>query len=331
MYTIYRWPGSPMVDKRLKSKGVKLAAHAALFFLLILFAGCEKKEAKPPVSFSKPPEAKKTEVILTIGLIPEHNIFTQLERYKPLARYLTDKTGIDINLKILSRYGNIISNFVSMNLDGAFFGSFTYTLAHTKIGLEVLARPESAEGISTYYGLLFVRKDSGLKKGKDMREKRFAFVDKATTAGYLLPLDYFKNEGINDYKAFFSETYFTGTHEGAIYDVLNQKADVGAAKNTVFYRIAKNDPRILKELEILVRSPDVPENALALRKDLPDPIKERIKIALLGMADDPEGVKVLSNFGAARFIETTDRDYAAVFTYAGKIGLDLATYDYIND
>jgi phosphonate transport system substrate-binding protein len=81
-------------------------------------------------------------------------------------------------------------------------------------------------------------------------------VDKATTAGYLLPLAYFKKNGIRDYRAYLKETYFAGTHEDVIYDVLNKKADIGAAKNTVFERLAKTDERILKELLILEKSPD---------------------------------------------------------------------------
>ena len=53
-----------------------------------------------------------------------------------------------------------------------FFGSFTYTLARAKLGIEPLARPENKDGISTYYGLIFVRKDSGIKTAKDMEGKR---------------------------------------------------------------------------------------------------------------------------------------------------------------
>ena len=58
-----------------------------------------------------------------IGLIPEQNIFKQLERYQPLADYLSKKIGASIELKVLTRYGNIIDNFVSLGLDAAFFGS----------------------------------------------------------------------------------------------------------------------------------------------------------------------------------------------------------------
>ena len=50
--------------------------------------------------------------------------------------------GMKIRTKILPRYGNIIDSFISENLDGAFFGSFTYALAHAKLNIEPLARPQ---------------------------------------------------------------------------------------------------------------------------------------------------------------------------------------------
>jgi phosphonate transport system substrate-binding protein len=289
-----------------------------------VLAGCAKEEAPP----KKQPAGRKT---LLIGLIPEQNIFKQLERYEHLAGYLSRKTGTKITLKILPRYGNIIDNFQSAGLDGAFFGSFTYALAHAKVGVEVLARPVALDNSSTYHGLIFVRKDSGIRDVRDMKGKRFAFVDKATTAGYLLPLEYFHTRGISNYKGYLKESYFAGTHEDAIYDVLNKKADIGAAKNTVFNRLAKGDPRIREDLFILTRSPDVPENAIALRKDIDPAVRNRMKETFLNMHLDPEGKQVLEQFGALRFIETTNEDYAVVVKYAENIHLKLATYDYINN
>ena len=299
---------------------------ASILFLLCLpfLAACSPQE--PPARAKKPHVDN-----LLIGLIPEQNIFSQMERYEPLMAYLGRKSGTKMKLKILPRYGNIVDNFNSSGLDGAFFGSFTYMLAHAKIGVEVLARPVSPDNTSTYHGLIFVRKDSQIRTARDMKGKRFAFVDKATTAGYLLPLEYFHRNGVSDYKRYLKETYFAGTHEDVIYDVLNRKADIGAAKNTVFQRLAKGDPRILKELVVLERSPDVPENALALRKDIDPSVRGRLKDALLTMHLDPEGKQLLERFGALKFIETTDKDYGTVLEYARDIHLDLSTYDYKND
>ena len=107
-----------------------------LFLCIALLAGCNDKKAPPA---TKQPAGK----VLVIGLIPEQNIFRQMERYGPLAKYLQQRTGYQIKLEVLPRYGNIIDNFVSKGMDGAFFGSFTYTLAHAKLGVKVIARPEN--------------------------------------------------------------------------------------------------------------------------------------------------------------------------------------------
>jgi phosphonate transport system substrate-binding protein len=296
---------------------------------LAILIGCsDARRDDVPATITQTAEARPS---ITIGLIPERNIFKQLDRYEPLADYLSKRIGADIKLKILTRYGNIIDNFVSVGLDGAFFGSFSYALAHVKLGIEPLARPETVDGISTYHGLILVRKDGGIKTAQDMKGKVFAFVDRATTAGYLLPLAYFKENGIDDYQKFLGETYFAGTHEAAIYDLLNKKADICAAKNTIFNRLAARDQRLTTELLVLARSPDVPENGLAIRKGLDGEIKNELKKTLLSMDGDPEGIEILKKFGARKFIETTNDDYASVYKYVKEIGLNLSTYNYRNE
>jgi phosphonate transport system substrate-binding protein len=290
---------------------------------LILFAGCD---GHPPTSADEAPESA-----LKIGLTPEQNIFQQLERYEPIADYISQRVGARIELKILTRYGNVIDNFASLELDAAYLGSFTYTLAHEKIGVEVIARPETISGESTYHGLIFVRKDSKIKTIADMKGKVLAFVDQATMAGFIFPLAYLKRNGIEDYRTYFREAYFTGTHENAIHDVLNGKADVGAAKNTIYRMLLDKDSRIGDELMILARSGDAPENGLAVRKDLDESIKEKLKSTLLAMQDDPMGATILEQFGARRYIPTSTNDYRNVMLLIQEIGLDLKTYDYMSD
>ncbi len=309
--------------------GRSVGGCMAVLLVLGLLAGCERQdgrqgEARPP----EPSPAGKP--VLLIGLIPEQNIFKQMERYEPLARHIEARTGTEIRLKVLLRYGNIIDNFVAEGLDGAFFGSFTYTLAHEKLGVQVVARPEGMDGRSTYFGMLLVRQDSGIRSAADMRGKRFVYVDKATTAGYLLPLAYFRAQGI-DHRTHLREQYFAGTHEDAILDILDRRADIGAAKNTVFERMSRENVRISRELKVLERSPDVPENALALRKGLDPRLVTRIRKALLSMHEESEGREALKTLGARRFIPTADTDYRAVHRYVREAGIDLAVYDYLND
>lgn len=295
----------------------------SLFCLLCLFlAGCNQQEQVSVVTPPNPGIGK-----LTIGLVPEQGIFNQKKRYEPLLAYLSQKLGAPVEIKTLPSYGNVIENFHDLGLDGAFFGSLTGAVAISKLGVEPLARPQYADGSSTYYGMVFVRKDSGIRSAEDMHRKRMVFVDRATTAGYLLPLNYFKTIGINDYKKWFQEYYFSGTHEGAINDVLNGIADIGAAKNTIFYQMSATDDRVLNELKVLSTSPHVPANSLAVRHDLPDEVKRALKQQLLTIHQSKEGRLILNAMDIDKFIETTVDDYQPVFNYADQSGFDLKTYN----
>lgn len=308
----------------LAKRSCRQAVPIFLLSCAVSALGCRDQEEVVPGN--APPQPS-----LRIGLIPEQNLFAQKTRYRPIADYLAKKIERKVELKVFSRYGNIIDNFVSDQLDGAFFGSFTGAVAYKKLHIDALARPEYADGTSTYRGLLLVRRDSEIRQVEQMKGKRFAFVAKATTAGWLLPLHYFKKWGVDDHHSWLAETYFTGSHEGVIYDVLERNADIGAAKSTVFNRLALQDPRISSELVVLTRSPAVPTNALCVRHGLDESLKRKLRDTLVLMDRDEEGKKILKEFGAVRFIATTMEDYTVVYRFAEEIGLDLETYDYVSD
>lgn len=292
---------------------------------------CALLLAVVPVVHAAPQAAPQPRQKLLIGLIPEMNIFKQKQRFRLLGDYLAKKTGLPVEFTILSRYGNIIDSFRTEKMDGAFFGSFTGALAIGKLGVLPLARPVNLDNSSTYQGYLFVRKDSGIKTAADMRGKRMAFVEKATTAGYLFPLAYLREQGITNIETFFRERIFTGSHDAAIVAVLDRTADVGAAKHSVYDRVRRENSRVDQELVIIARSPSVPSNGLCVRSDLDPALKTKLKEALLGLDRDPAGKAVLENFGALRFIETTPNDYQPVLDLAREAGIDLRTYRYRND
>jgi phosphonate transport system substrate-binding protein len=170
--------------------------------------------------------------------------------------------------------------------------------------------------------MIIVRDDSKIRSAGDMKGKRLAFVEKNTMAGYLLPIAYFKKNGI-DYRTYFKEFYFTGTHEDVVYDILDRKADVGAVKSTILVRLAEEDPKVANGIFIISRTPPVPENSLAVRPDLSASLKEKIRTVLLNMHEDPEGIKALREFKARKFIATTDMDFHSIYVFARELGIDV--------
>ena len=267
---------------------------------------------------------------LRIGLIPEQNVFKQTERYQPLGEYLARKTGLGIRFTILPRYGNVIDRIREEHLDGAFFGSFTGALAIERLGAVPLARPVNLDGTSTYRGYLFVRKGSGIRRVADMKGKRIAFVEQATTAGYVFPLAYFREHGVKDPAKYFKEVYFAGSHDAAIYAVLDGKADVGCAKHSMFDRLRRREPRVAAELTVLAESSDVPSNGLLVWPGVAAADRARLTSALLAMDKDPAGIEVLRRFEALRFLPVSKADYSPVYDLARRAGIDLKTYTWLN-
>jgi len=240
---------------------------------------------------------------LLIGIEPEHNIFDQMQRYRALSNYLSEQLGVQVKLTIMSRYGEVTSRFKSLRLDGAFLTPYTATMCIDTWNLDPIVNPVNLNGESTSQGYIFVRKDSGIRGIKDMKGKNIVFVDPATMEGYLFPLALLKRSGIADMRNFFNRFSFSGSHASAFFAVLDGRADIGAAKNTVFNKLVHDDPSIQQELVIIAQSHKFPEITLCIRSDIDNDLRTALSTILLNMDKTAEGQKVLKKFQALRFIK----------------------------
>lgn len=280
-----------------------LVALAALLAAALL-PGCSTDE---PARRDAPPRPQ-----LRLVVAPEQNVFHQVERYEPLAAWLSGRTGVEVSVRVVPRYADLVGELEAGRAAGAFVGSMAYVVARERLGVVPVARPVGPDGTSTYHGLLLVRRDAGVRDLAGLRGRTFAFVDETTTAGYLFPRAAVRALGAAEPEAFFGRTYFAGTHEGAIRDVLERHADGAAVKNTVFLRLARTEPRLARELLVLARSPEVPENALVLHPAVPPEVQQALRSALLDAPRDPAATDALRKLGARGFVATDDAEYAYV-------------------
>ncbi|MDP2911667.1 MAG: phosphate/phosphite/phosphonate ABC transporter substrate-binding protein [Candidatus Omnitrophota bacterium] len=302
----------------------------SILLVVISFASCNRQRDIKKVDLNRTEEIKdiiKEPSKIKIGLVPEQDIRKMAARYEPLAEYLSKKLDKEIVLVYLDSYGEVCDKFIYKQLDAAFFGSFSYALTHVKAGVEPIARPDY-QGTSTYRGLIVVREDSNIKNIIDMKGKRLVLVHQATYAGYLYPLYYFKEHGIEDLEGYFSKIIFAGSHDKAIFALLKDEADVACPKDLVYRRIIKENPDLEKKLVVLSASGPVPSNALCVSKDLDPILKNKLKDALLNLHKEVEAVSVLESMGADKFIETKDSDYQHLYDTINALGIDLNTYPY---
>jgi len=121
-----------------------------------------------------------------------------------------------------------------------------------------------------------------------------------------------KQHGVKDINKFFHRYYFSGSHVSAIFAVLDGRADIGAAKDTFYNNLVKNDPSIEQELEIIARSPKVPEVTLCIKSEIDQDLREKLGRILLHMNKTPDGIKVLQRFKAIRFVESSKEDFVII-------------------
>ena len=261
---------------------------------------------------------------LLLGVEPEHNIFDQVENYRTLSKYLSDKLDVQINLTIMSRFGEITKRFKTLHLDGAFLSSYTAALSIHELGLEPVASPVALGGESTSRGYIIVRKDSGIKTISDMKGKSIVYVDSASTEGYVFPLSQVNKNGTNDPDGYFSHSSFSGSHASAIFAVLDSRADIGAVKDTAYMKVVKKDPSIENELTVIATSPDVPETTLCVRSELDVDLRQKLEKALLNMDKNDQGKKVLENIAALRFVKTGKDNFGIITKMAGEAGITLS-------
>lgn len=274
-------------------------------------------EARPPIGDKQ----------LVVGLIPEINIFEQRKRYKPLLKYISEKIDVPVSMKIYDSYFKVIEALRDGSADMAFVGSLDYVIANSVAKAEVLVRPEWADGVSTYSGLIFTRKGTSLTADPTTwKGRKMALVHEFTTAGDLFQRYYLAERGFLNPEKLLKEIDYEGSHDAAVMMVLKGEADIGGAKDLVYKRLARENKEVLENIVVLAESERVPSNGLVVSTSINEKMKKKLKNILLGMDKGDAGRSVLTMFGARRFLDTDREDYKAVYRMMESLGRTAQSY-----
>lgn len=274
-----------------------------IFCALFLLNACENNDNSPAVTT---PVVQGPSV--RIGVVPALTVIETLKQYQPVVDYLNKKLNINGQLMPQKDYAEVLEKMRRGELDAGVFGSFLCYRAIKEIGALPLARPER-QGDSTYEGLVVARKDSHVNDIYDLKEKIFAYVDRNTSAGYIYPRALLKDKRL-DPNSFFKDTVFAGKHDAVVLMVLNKEADGGSAKDDVYFKLAKENLRVARELDVVhLSNAKFPDRTIAARKDFDTALAQRIKVALLDMNKDEAGRRALKAAGFDRYVSTGMEDF----------------------
>ncbi len=253
---------------------------------------------------------------LRLGLIPERDIFEQRRRYEVLAEYLTGELDRRVTLVTSSTYHGALNDMAEDRTDAAFMGSMVAALTLEMVRARVLVKPQTTDGVSTYRGVIFVRDDSPIRNLEDLAGQSIAMV-RTTTAGHLFPIFRLSEYGLLSGEDAVAMRW-VGTHDQVIQEVDLGRIAVGAAKDLRIDAYEKQHP--MTHFRRLALGDPVPNNALLVRNDMDESLIKELTRVLLEMDQHESGQKVLSVFGAARFLPCQSDEYQAVYDMTEQLG-----------
>ena len=185
--------------------------------------------------------------------------------YRPLANYLAKKLGRPVQLRTVDSWEGLAKSLAVGETDVALMGPWGYVLANNEAGAQAISTI-LYDGKPEYFAIMVTHPNSGIKTVADLKGKTFAFGDKGSTSGYLIPYHYFMTQGI-DPDTYFSKVLYT-KHQAIETQVAQGALDAGADYNRNRNAMIAQGLIKAEQSRIFWQSAPLPNDAVAVSKAL---------------------------------------------------------------
>ncbi|NUN06118.1 MAG: phosphate/phosphite/phosphonate ABC transporter substrate-binding protein [Bdellovibrio sp.] len=291
-----------------------------IFGLLTLFVFATAQGADTANSETTPPA-------ITIGVIPGGNPENLRQQGLSLAKELQAKLNIPVNIYISKNYVGLVEAMKTKKVDFAFFSSSTYVFAEQQAQAKVLLKTVWHEPF--YYSVIVTPQQSSIKKLKDLKGKKIAFVDDKSSSGYLYPQVALRKEGLADKD--FKEAVFTGNHQASIQFLEAKKVDAAAVFSDdeqgtqgawVKFGMDKK-----AKYRILWKSAPIPNDPFCVRQDFYDQYPKTTHTLMFALIDivgsSPDKKAYSEILGSHDLMPATSKQYDPVREMVKALNLKL--------
>lgn len=234
---------------------------------------------------------------LTFSIISTERAATQMEEWTPFLKDMEKATGLTVKPYFGSNYSAMIEAMRFKQTDMGWFTNLSGLEAVRRAGGQVFARTTKPNGgADGYQAVIIVKKGSGVTLAKLLKCDRsldFGMGDQKSTSGTLAPMTYlFAPRGIEPAKCF--KTVRSANHETNLYAVGNGVLPAATNNSQSIERMAMLDTPMAKKtlagIEVIWRSPTIPEDPMVWRADLDPTVKAKVSKFMFsyGVGDSPE-------------------------------------------
>ena len=223
--------------------------------------------------------------------------------YKPLVDYISKVTGDTIKPEISQSFGNM-ERHLGNSRYSIFLGPPHVTAAAIEEGFE-----PAAKWNKPLFSIFMVLADSPYKSISDLKGARLGLASRETVAGPLC-INALNKTGLK------ADKDFASVYEGKFMDVMARQVeekglDALCAGPGVWKGLNETSPGKFRAIGESVK---VPGFAFSIDADLSEKDKKRLTDALVGMGQNPEGLRALqaitgSAAGATDTLATTSKEY----------------------
>lgn len=231
--------------------------------------------------------------------------------YRPLANYLAAKLQRPVELRTVDSWEGLAKSLANGETDLALMGPWGYVLANHEAGAQVISTI-LYDGKPEYFAIIITHPQSGIKQLADLKGKTFAFGDKGSTSGYLIPLHHLMTLGITP-ESYFGKVLHTA-HQAIETQVTQRVLDAGADYNRNRNAMIAQGLIRAEDSKIFWTSAPLPNDAVALRKELADDADfvARLRAALVGVGPALAQQPALLPPHYTGFVESDNRFYKPI-------------------
>lgn len=279
---------------------------------------------QPPPDFKGKLSLKK----INVAFIPAEDAGKTLSDNKELLAYMKQGFGVDVSGAVGTSYTAVIEAMRSKKVDIAFYGPFSYILAHAEANAQALIQGQDKDGkLAVYNSYIIVPADSPIASLSDIRGKSFSFVDPASTSGHLVPSYTILQKGglkETDYKPIYA-----GSHPASYQAVANKKVEAGAIASDIYASGVAAGTIDASKVKILDTSFAIPGSPIAIRGDIPQADQDLFTQLFLSINDQPKDSTLFKattaglGSGTVKMLKGDDTTYDELRKIPAAIGIDI--------
>lgn len=257
-----------------------------------------------PLSQARKTGNHKSSNQVFFGVLPRDNPILAYERYQPLMDYLSQTTGLSLELHLEKNYTDVVQSLGRGRISFALLGPLTYLDANKQFGAVPIARSITSAGKDEYRTVIAVSNHSDISKIEQLKNRRFAFAALWSTSGNLIPRYMLAWSGIH-LENLASYQHFN-YHDTVAKKIISREFEAGALRKSTADRYQAYG------LKILATSNPIPTGPVVVSPHTGPEILHKVRNALLDMDNNKDGRKVLTRLDPdlqGGFVPASDADY----------------------